>query len=202
MKQRRLPDGPEIIPSAFLSRVPDVIAARVQTMIDGIDAHAEHGLEADAQKENLMDRLKLIHLPTRKHFQGALLPGRVQIPEVKIDKETNRYYLVAGGVPGREESHEQLRPVEDEQEIIARQVFTEKTTADDLVVAYTEVSSSEFKDAADKAAGLSQAAQQGLAMFFEIPPTHLTGLVLGLPSLSSQELEETARYALHEKGHI
>ena len=190
------------MPSAFLSRVPDVIAARVQTMIDGVEAHADHGLEADAQKEDLKDRLKLIHLPTREHFQGALLPGRVQVPEVKLDQDTNRYYLVAGGVPGREESHNQLRPVDDEAGMISRMVFTEKTTADDLVIAYTEVSSQEFSDAADKADKLSRAGRQGLGAFFEVPPTHITGLVLGLPDFSLKQLEETGRYALHEKGDL
>lgn len=190
------------MPSAFISRVPDVIAARVQTMLDGIGAHAQHGLEAADQKKQLKKKLKIIHLPTRQSFQGLYLPGRLQVPEVKLDDLTNRYYLVGAGVPGRQEHHEQLRPVDDEAGIIAQQVFTKKVTADDLVIGYTEVSRGEFKDAEKKASQLSQIAVQGLMEFFEIPPTHLTGMILALPDFSIEELEQTARYALHEKGQI
>lgn len=200
MKPRRLPDGPVVMPSAFLSRVPNIIAARVQTMIDGVASHTEHTLEADAKEEDLKDRLKIIHLPTRRHFQGAFLPGRVQIPEIKLDKMTNRYYLVAGGVPGRQEHHRRLKPVDDEAGVIAQQIFTEKVQADDLVIAYTEVSINEFQEAAETAGELSQMAVQGLTSFFDIPPTHMTGLVLALPDTSKSELESIARYALREKS--
>lgn len=202
MKPRRLPDGPEVLPSAFLDRVPDVIAARVQTMLDGVGAHAETGLEAAHNQKQLRKKLKVIHLPTRQHFQGLFLPGRLQVPEVKLDELTNRYYLVGGGVPGRQEHHEQLRPVDDEAGIIAQQVFTKKVTAEDLVIGYTEVSRGEFKQAADRASELDQVTVQGLMQFFDIPPTHLTGMILALPDFSIEELEQTARYALHEKGHI
>lgn len=200
MKPRRLPNGPRVIPSAFLSQVPDVIGARIETQLQTVSAH-QNQMVADAKERDLRDRLQVLHIPTREGFEGLALKGRVQTPEVKIDEETSRVYLVGAGSPGRQERHVDTIPVEDEAGVIAEQLYTDIVEKGDIVVAYTEVGLGEFRQAADTVNELGPATRKGLSYFFKLPASHLTGLVLALASHTTSDLRNIAKYALRQKGY-
>ena len=213
MKERRLPNGPRVIPSAFLSQVPDVIGARIHSQLKTVASH-ENKIVADAKRRDLKSRLKVLHLPTRDGFESLVLKGRIQTPEIKIDEGTNRVYLVGGGVPGRQERQLQSTPVDDEAGRIAEQIYTDIVEKDNIVIAYTEVSLEEFKSAADKTNELADkvvtmnpqngepiTAAQGLSIFFRVPMSHMTGMVMALHNQTKEELESISLYALKQKGY-
>lgn len=200
MKPRRLPDGPRVIPSAFLSQVPEVIGARIEAQLKAIGSHNE--LEAEKKRSQMRDQLKVLHLPSRSSFESLVLEGKVQNPEVKIDEPTSRVYLVGAGAPDRQERALKERPVDDESEVIAKQLYTDLVDSkDNIVVAYTEISLGEFRSASDKVNELDMATQKGLSFFFKLPASHLTGLVLALANHSTDQLKSIARYALKQKGY-
>lgn len=199
---RRKPRGPEYLPSHHLSRVPDVISSRIETMLKSIASHSDK-ITADAKRTEAQKRLKIIHFPDRKGFERLFLIGRLGIPEVKIDRHTSRVYLVGAATPDRTERQVETRPVEDEAEMIAEQVFT-KVVADrnDIVVGYTEVSLPDFRNAKKQKERLSDAPKEGLAKFFQVPPSKLTGVILALQNYSFEEIESIGLYALREKGMV
>ena len=201
--QRRKPRGPEYLPAHHLSRVPQAISARVETMISSVASHNDDSIARDKARNNARDRLKLIHFPSRDGFERQFLIGRLGMPEVKIDRETSRVYLVGASTPDRTERHVEQRPVEDEADVIAEQLFTEVVDEhNDIVVGYTEVTLAEFEQANDKKDKMSEQYRYGLGQFFQIPPSRMTGLVLTLKDYSLEELESIGYYALHEKGMV
>lgn len=201
--ERRLPAGPRRIPSAYVSQVPDAIAAFVEMQISGASMTGEsytEDLKVEANRAAIEERLSVIHLPKRTTYQAAVLRRRVSMSEVRIDYTTSRFYLVGSGAKGREERTLEERPVQDESDQIASQLFTASEIRDDLVIVYTEITRNEYLTAPERVHDITELGQQGLCAFFQVPPTHLSGLVLALPDYSVNELESIGRYALREKG--
>ena len=200
--KRRKPRGPEYIPSHHLTRVPGAVSARVETMLRSIGAHADR-LEAAEKQRLARKRMKIIHLPNRKGFERLFLIGRLGTPEIKIDRETSRLYLIGSATPGREERQIENRPVDDEAGMIAEQVYTKVVNEhNDIVVGYTETSFPAFKQAKDKKERLDEHASYGLSQFFQVPPSKLTGVILALRNYSFEEIESIGLYALREKGMV
>lgn len=201
--QRRKPRGPEYLPAHHLSRVPQVISARVETMISSVASHNEDDIARDRARNAARERLKLIHFPRREGFERQFLIGRLGMPEVKIDRETSRVYLAGASTPDRTERHVEKRPVEDQSDMIAEQFFTQVVDEHkDIVVGYTEVSLAEFEQANEKKNQMGDNVRHGLGQFFRIPPSKMTGLVLALQDYSLEQLESIGYYALHEKGMV
>lgn len=201
--ERRLPSGPRRIPSAYVSQVPDAIAAFVEMQLSGAAMSGDSftgAIKADMDRAEIEKHLSIIHLPRRKTYQAAVLRRRVSMSEVRIDYTTSRFYLVGSGARGREERTLEERPVQDESDRIASQLFTASDIRNDMVIAYTEITRNEYLAAPETVENITQMGQQGLCSFFQIPPTHLSGLVLALPEYSTEEIEAIGRYALREKG--
>jgi hypothetical protein len=193
-----------VIGSVHFSKVPEIISARIETALE-TSARSTGGslgdeIEAEEKRKQLRRRLKVLHMPTRDGFEELVLIGRVQTPEIKIDGNTDRFYLTGVGVPGREERHNVKKSVEDESEKITDQIWTEVMEKDDLVVAYTEVTQEDVHNAKVTTDNLEPVIKKGLMTFFDAPPSHLVGLVLSLPNFSADDLRNVAHYALHEKG--
>lgn len=199
---RRKPRGPDYIPSHHLSRVPEAVSLRVETMLRSVGAHGDR-LEAQQKQKLARKRMKIIHLPDRKGFERLFLIGRLGTPEIKVDRETSRVYLLGSSTPGREERQIETRPVEDEAEIIAEQVYTDVVNEhNDIVVGYTETSFPAFQQAKEKKERLDDHARYGLGQFFQVPPSKLTGVILALRNYSFEEIESIGLYALREKGMV
>lgn len=198
------PSGPRVINSVHFSKVPPIISARIET---ALQTSARQGggsvtdeIETEKKRRNLRRRLKVLHMPTRDGFEELVLVGKVKTPEIKIDGETDRFYLTGVGVPGREERHNLKKNVEDESGKVSNMIWTEVMEKDDLVVAYTEVTEEDVRNAKMTVEDLEPVIKKGLMTFFDTPPSHLIGLVLSLPNLSADDLRNVAHYALHEKG--
>ena len=201
--ERRLPSGPRRIPTAYVSQVPDAIAAFVEMQLSGASLGGQsftQDVEMELNRSELEKKLSVIHLPHRKTYQEMVLRRRVSMSDVQIDYTTSRFYLVGSGATGREERRVEERPVIDENGRIASQLFTASEIRDDMIVAYTEITRNEYLNAPGKIADITPLGQQGLCQFFQVPPTHLTGIALALVDYETSELEAIGRYALREKG--
>jgi hypothetical protein len=198
------PSGPRVIGSIHFSKVPAIISARIETALEtstrSSAGSVSEEIETEKKRRKLRKRLKVLHLPSRDEFEQSVLVGRVKTPEIKIDGETDRFYLTGVGVPGREERHNVNRNVDDADDKISKQIWTEVMEKDDLVVAYTEVTRHDVHNAKMTVEDLEPVIKKGLMTFFETPPSHLIGLVLSFPNFSSDDLRNVAHYALHEKG--
>lgn len=204
IRKFRLPSGPRVIGSVHFSKVPEIISARIETALE-TSARSSGGslgeeIEAEQKRKQLRRRLKVLHMPTREGFEELVLCGRVQTPEIKIDGNTDRFYITGVGIPGREERHNQKKNVEDESGKISKMIWTEVMEKDDLVVAYTEVTKEQVHNAKMVLEDLEGVIKRGLMTFFDTPPSHLVGLVLSLSNFSADDLRNVAHYALHEKG--
>lgn len=198
MKPRRRPLGPRLIPNAFDCQVPDIITARIEINLE--TAKHKDPIDAKSTREELLQALEILHLPTREVFESLFLSGQVVIPEVKVDDLTNRLYLTGGSPRGHRVRELRERKVEDEQQRIASELYTHVKQKDGMVLAYTEVSRLEFNRAVEAVNKWPDYVPRGISTFFQIPDTHLPGAVLATPNLTEGEYKNMAYYALKNKG--
>jgi len=200
MKPRRQPLGPRLIPNAFHCQVPDIITARIEVTLQ--TAKHKDPIGADIKREELLNALEILHLPTPSTFESLFLSGQIVIPEVKIDEKTNRIYLTGGSPRGHRVRELRERKVKDKQERIAAELYTHVKQKDGMVMAYTEVSRLDFFNAVEQARNWPEYVQVGLTQFFQIPESHLPGALLATPSLTEPEYKDIAYYALKNKGIV
>lgn len=200
---QRQPAGVEPIPSAFGTRVPPVIESFIHVMIKQARDQA-HMLMEDAAEQALLDKLE-IQKVSREVFRQYTVEKEVSPPQVKPCRITDRVYLSGTGKPGRTTYRQKELPVpehtldEDIQDRVRSKVVTSEEEEESLLLAFSEVTWSEFRAATALYEELSNAAIHLFTDFFDVSPNQCPNLILAT-GFGRQEIMRIARSVRHHKG--
>ena len=194
---RRRPPTTRIIRSAFYDRVPDVVSNYLTTLLDQAKRQSsEH--EVGQVMEKIDRDFRIEHVPTRDDFEKSFFSGRAHPPEIKVDRDTDRVYLIGLGLPGREEKVLDNRRVKDPKtgDHYMDEVITTSEIFEDTVLTYTEASWPEYRSAHNTANDIPGGVAQAVCSYFDLPPHMFEAVVLATPSLSQDDYYRIGQYVL------